>query len=512
MEFDAVFTVKKEIEKEAFLRQLLINLGNNAETPVDVVKAEIGEVQESIREVIVCTATVTGTCTASIGYDRQEPYTDYETYKEKVGDSYVTRQRAVTKYRTVTDWRPFNMDYSGEATCAEDNTDDCISYTKGDITLALKTASEDSFVVKGDATISQKGLARAIRSCETTVEIREVDFPGDRHKDQRYHSTSNVERVSCYKLPFYEVTFTYEGKEYTASGFACGSLVVHNDVPKKNVDIEAEAKKMTEKFEKSSKTAWLSCFGALAISALACFVLKFCWLWPVAIAALVYACITNKKYHSEYKKSADMLSSDLATAKIDALKEALDKYGYKELGDAEVSKTEIASKTSPKPPKSFTGKAVLCAILSVVVMISSFVTNNKNLHSPEQVKINIVNKEVEYDPDARPYVNGCYYIYLDFEVEAKKTGVEYVELKVYISDKSGNELGFVRASLSDLNVEAGDEKIITLNLSENQPEKNEFFSELYDADFSELKFKYEIGSIRFIDGEYYNNDDYNEFG
>ncbi|MBO5892409.1 MAG: hypothetical protein J6Q30_06820 [Oscillospiraceae bacterium] len=115
MEFNAVFTVKKEIEKEAFLRQLLINLGNNAETPVDVVNAEIGEVQESIREVILCTAQVSGTCTASVGYDRQEPYMDYETYKEKVGDKYITRQRPVTKYRTVTDWQLFNTVYSGEA-------------------------------------------------------------------------------------------------------------------------------------------------------------------------------------------------------------------------------------------------------------------------------------------------------------------------------------------------------------------------------------------------------------
>ncbi len=510
MEFGAVFTVKKEIEKEEFLRQLLINLGNNAETPVDVVNAEIGEVQESIREVILCTAQVSGTCTASVGYDRQEPYIDYETYKEKVGDKYITRQRPVTKYRTVTDWQLFNTVYSGEATCAADNSDEYISC--GDIELALKTIAEDSIVTKGEAIVSQKGLARAIRACETTVEIREVRFPGDRQKDKRYNSTSNVQSVSCFRLPFYEVTFTYEGKEYTASGFACGRLSVHNDVPKKTVDIEAEAKRMTETFEKSSKTAWLSCFGALAVSALACFVLKFCWLWPVAIAALVYACITNKKYHSEYKKSADMLSSDLANAKIDALKEALVKYGYKELRDAEVSKTEIASKTSPKPPKSFTGKAVLCAILSVVVMISSFVTNNKNLHSPKQVNINVANKEVEYDPDASPYVNGCYYIHLDFEVEAKKTGVEYVELKVYVSDKNNNELGFVRASLSDLNVEAGDKKTVTVSLEENQPEKNEFFAALYNVDFSELKFRYEIGSVGFIDGEYYFNEDYNQFG
>ena len=73
MEFDAVFTVKKEVEKDSFLRKLLINLGTNADTPVDVVNAKIGDAQESIKEIIVCTAKVSGICNASVGYDRQEP-------------------------------------------------------------------------------------------------------------------------------------------------------------------------------------------------------------------------------------------------------------------------------------------------------------------------------------------------------------------------------------------------------------------------------------------------------
>lgn len=511
MKFQAVFTVKKEIEKEAFLRQLLINLGTHAQTPVDIAdEVEFGEVRESIREVILCSAKVSGTCTASIGYDRKEPYTDYETYREKIGDSYVTRQRAVTKYRTVTDWQPFQTNYSGEATCAVDNADACVS-DMDDITRALKTASKDSILLEGEATVNPNGLSRAIRCCEIEVQVMGTKFPGDRHKQERYQSTSKVETLCCYKLPFYEVTFTYEGEKYTASGFACGRLCVNNEVPKKAVDTEAEAKRMTKDLEKSSKIAWVSCFGALAVSALACWLLKFCWLWPVAIATLIYAFIANKKYNNEYEKVAGMVSEDLASAKIEALKEALAKYGYKGLSGTEGFKTEIASSASPKPPKSFTGKVVLCAILSVVVMISSFVVNDKNLHSDKQVKVCVVDKETEYDPNVHSYTNGCYYIRLDFEVEAKRTDVEDVELKVYISDKSGDELGFVRASLSDIHVKAGDKKTVTVSLEENQPERNEFFTSLYNADFSELKFRYEIGSVRFTDGKYYHNEDYNQF-
>jgi len=38
------------------------------------------------------------------------------------------------------------------------------------------------------------------------------------------------------------------------------------------------------------------------------------------------------------------------------------------------------------------------------------------------------------------------------------------------------------------------------------------FTELYNADFSDLKFEYEIGTIRFDNDQYYFNEEYNKFG
>lgn len=48
--------------------------------------------------------------TASFGYDRQEPYTDYRT----VTKDGKTTQEAYTAYRTVTDWRPASGTDAGE--------------------------------------------------------------------------------------------------------------------------------------------------------------------------------------------------------------------------------------------------------------------------------------------------------------------------------------------------------------------------------------------------------------
>ena len=88
-----------------------------------------------------------------------------------------------------------------------------------------------------------------------------------------------------------------------------------------------------------------------------------------------------------------------------------------------------------------------------------------------------------------PYINGCYYVHYEYEIEAKKTGINYIEFKLRIKDKKGNEVGFIKSSISDLNLDAGDEKVVTLSLEENQPEKNEFFTELYNADFKDYKYE-----------------------
>lgn len=509
MEFDAVFTVKKEVEKDSFLRKLLINLGTNADTPVDVVNAKIGEVQESIKEIIVCTAKVSGICNASVGYDRQEPYTDYETYKEKVGDSYVTRQRAVTKYRTVTDWRPFNTEYSGEATCAANNDESGIS--DSDAITAIKTAKPDNIIPKGEATLCQTGLKKAVAICESNVEYESVTFPGDHHKDVRFNSTSEIESVSCYKLPYYEVKFNYNGKDYNASCFACGNLIVDYDVPPKDVDIDAEAKEMTKGSEKKSKQAWWICFGTLGVTAIICYLLKFAWFWPVPIIALVYAFLANKKYNQEYEECAKSLSSDIGAAKIKELNEALSKHRYQGLDQSEASLAEIKSAPATQKPKKFTAKVVICAILSVVLMISSFVVNNNNIHSAKQVRVTVSGMSHEYKSDVSPYLNGCYYIYTDFKVDAKRTGVEYIQMKVHIKDKKGNELGVLKTSLEGMNLDAGESKTITTTWQENQPEKNNFFNQMYNINFDDLKFEIEIGSIQFDDGKYYFNKDYNEF-
>ena len=514
MNFDAVFTIKKEFDKDAFIRQLIIELGTKNETPVDVVNADFGEVRESVREAIVCTAQVEGNCTASVGYDRQEPYTDYETYKEKVGDSYVTRQRAVTKYRTVTDWRLFQTQYAGEATRAAYNSDE-FGADDSAIVTAIKSSKKDSIVEKGEAIVNTTGLARAVAACESHVEWSSVSFPGDRHKDVKFNSDSKIQSLSCYKIPHYEVTYKYNDKNYTASCFACGDITIYAETPPNDIDITSVVKEKTADLENTQKKSWtMFTISMIAVAVLSIF-LKFGWFFPIPILLLLKAKKDSEKYSTEYQSYSDDLSKNVANSKVAALKVALEKHGYEPLSEDlsnSLEGTSVPGAKALKPIKSrVTWSWVLAIILAIVSVFTISSSIKQNLHSPKQLEISVVNKEVEYNPDVSPYINGCYYIHFDYEIEAKKTGINYLEFKLRIKDKKGNEVGFIKSSVSNLNLDAGDEKVVTLTLEENQPEKNEFFTELYNADFKDYKYEIEIGSIQFTDGEYYFNDKYDQF-
>lgn len=513
MEFDAVFTVKKEISKEDFLRGVLIRLGTHRETPVDVVNSSFGLVKERIKEVIVCTASVEGVCNASVGYDRQEPYTDYETYKEKVGDTYVTRQRAVTKFRTVTDWRPFNTQYSGHATCAAFN--DHTGTSDDDIIDAIKTANPDSIVPKGEAEVCVEGLRKAVSICETNVEIESVSFPGDRHKDVRFNSDSTVESISCYKLPHYDVEFSYKGKQFHASCFACGNLIIDCDIPENDINVEAEVQNLTKDAEKKKKKAWWAFVGLFAFSTIMCFGVNVCWLWFLPLVALGAAIFLHSKYNKEYENCAREFTSSIANAKLFELNKALRENGFAELNSFEFGRAQFRSIPSVQKPKSIKTRVIWCSVLTGILIIASLIKGDRvrynNLHSPKQLTIAITSISHEYKEYVPSYTYGCYYIYLDFEVEAKEIGIDYINFKVHVHDKGGKEIGVLKTSLEGLNIDPESKKTITTTWSESHPEENALFIKLYNTRFEDLEFSYEIGSITFADDGYYINSDYNEF-
>lgn len=537
MNFDCVGIIKKEIEKEDFLRRLMVLLGTDASTPTDIVDVQFDPVQESRVEAFICHVDVTGVCSASIGYDHEEPYIAFEKYREKIGDRYFERTRPVTKYRTITDWSPYRESYSGTHSIMAENSVKA-RFTNAELKRTFKAINNSSLaenMTMGEKTaVNPSALNRTLEKCESYIE-KQVSLPGDRTRDVRYQSDSSVDSIVCYVLPVYEVTYTYQGEHYEAYGFACGDPCIHYKAPtrkstykyRNDHDIAEEAKKKTAVLSVISIILWVLFFASLAASVGACFLMDFCWLWIVSVALLGCACLSNTISDKLYEKCAKKIAWDYArhaaggdaiymTDKVEALEAALARENYAPLQKKErpvidgVSDYAVRKKLPDTVyADGYTGKLITGIILSVVLIITSLVVNNNLLHSPKQMELDLVGKSVYFDPNQ--YANGCYYIDLDFEVSAKDNGVDYTEFKVYISQKDGDQLGYVRVTLSDMCIDAGEKKVFSVTLSENQPEDNKFFTDLYNAELSDLEFEFEIGNITFADSKRYHNDDYNEF-
>ena len=502
MQFDTVCTVKEEISKDDFLRLTLIQLGINKETPLDAVDVEFQEVHKSYREVVLCNAYVEGECTASVGYNRQEAYIAYESYREKVGDSYVTKQRPVTKYKTVTDWHPYSTHYSGKSIKAVYNNKigrNCLDFR---LEKVLPKIDADSIVMEGNAQLSDEALQTAKIACEVAVQSAEVSFPGDLHKDEHYKNTVTVESIACYILPYYEVTYTYRGQEYDAGGFACGTVEIEMEYPPNDHDITDDVQKLTKPLEAKEKTAWLLYTASFVLSIALCFV-KFAWFWPVAVVLLVMAHKSTKAYLAAYQHHSDALSQDVMKSKVQALKDALEKRNMAPLSGALEGALEGYSVNGAKEPKSRDNRIKGCWIITILLVIASLIMGYNNhqeaLHSVENVSVKVVSMEDTYDDSG---YSTKYYVNFGYEIKSKKLGLQRIDLEVVVKDKQGNELGTISSSLQYIEVEKGKPTIINTYLAENNPQDDAFFLSLYEAELEDLEFSYKIKMAQYEDGEY----------
>ena len=255
MDANYVFTVKKTVSHEDFIRKVMHELALSDSTPIDVCNATFHEVRESVKEVLYYNAHVEADYTASIGYNREEQYWDQERKRASDGTHYYEK---VLKTRTVTDWHPHSGHTSGDAYGLTYNepTDIYSASVKPHMRLAgvLKEMPvwkgngehkeaigkdlELGSVADGDGiTIHDTARKTAEYVCELYVSAN-TSFPGDEHKDVHLNSTFEPTTVACYRVPYYEVLFTYNEKTYRASGFGCGDGGVVTEYPKDEVNLD----------------------------------------------------------------------------------------------------------------------------------------------------------------------------------------------------------------------------------------------------------------------------------
>jgi hypothetical protein len=156
--------------------------------------------------------------TASFGYDRQESYVAYESYTENGR----TRTRPVTRYRTVTDWRPVNGKAQG-AFVATAYAGSNISREGKNIVESLPasylTPYTPAFVEGYDIepfTLNPSDVKDTFDNSIRKQEYAAVaaHFQGDRQRDVNYNSKRTTDYTETGLLPIAHGVFSYKDKQY----------------------------------------------------------------------------------------------------------------------------------------------------------------------------------------------------------------------------------------------------------------------------------------------------------
>lgn len=247
--------ITPEYTKEQFLRKVWLTLAEE-DVPLEVYSENFGEVKEIPHQVLFHKIRVDVACQASIGYDRQEQYTDYETYyedvpytayekqynvdihdfEEKPVTKYrkVAKQRAVTKYKTVTDWSAWNGRHSTKSLAIKENLKGC-SFDEALFADSFCGMKDSSLGPVDEATaakmeISKEALDRANSEHSDNI-TRSVAgaLPGDHYRDLDWQVQRGSEESSLYNAVEYAAVIHYNGKDYTKYAFPFGPMQIGGD-------------------------------------------------------------------------------------------------------------------------------------------------------------------------------------------------------------------------------------------------------------------------------------------
>ena len=355
--------IKPEYSQNEFIRSAWIALAKE-DAPIEVFSGNFDDVSIAEHQVVIDHVAVDTTYQVSVGYDRQEPYIDYETYYEDepyiTTESYydsntkstrtrqvtkykkVQKQRQVTKYKTVTDWSVLNGSHSTQSTAVVENVKNL--YLDEQLFVGSFRGMKDS-----SASPIPFDEAKAIEVLDatqkkiTTEHSDNIDrsvrysLPGDHYRDLDWKVAKVTESTTdLYKAPEYEATITYNGKTYKKHAFPFGPMEVGGDTIENEVSLDtitgnmrnALNKKTSERRDAIEKNVGKATTGIslLTIALLAVSIILSIFVrstalviiaFVIAVGFFVFNTIAVKKADSaENKKAKDEI--DAETSKVNA--------------------------------------------------------------------------------------------------------------------------------------------------------------------------------------------------
>ncbi len=215
----STYKIANEFSKNKFIRESWIALAKE-DVPLEVFNENFEDVSVVKHQVVVDSISAAVSYQASVGYDRQEPYLATESYYDN--STKTRKERQVTKYKTVTDWKPIS--------------NSCSEYS----TAIVENASE----VKLDSVLFRESLSKSVKKEVAENELEITDFaqkkiyrehydnlcyyvarklPGDHYKDIDVKIDSIEGKTSnIYLASEYMASISYGGKKYTKYAFPFG--------------------------------------------------------------------------------------------------------------------------------------------------------------------------------------------------------------------------------------------------------------------------------------------------
>lgn len=240
------FELPKEIDEKTFYVKALTKIAIDKYSPDDIfVAGSFMPVKTEYRQYLLGKGTAKIAYSATIGYDRQEQYREYDSVKKEY----------VTKTRTVTDWKPFSGSHTGEyieATANDDNSDalDAQDYKK----YCLESAKEyDANTSKFPAPLSPTSTsihnlkAEMFESAENDCIAK---LPGDKKKDFNCNGVVDLNILESHVATQYILKYNYLNEQRILKSHSCKKSSIIGEIPsaKKQIESEIENNKLVKSF------------------------------------------------------------------------------------------------------------------------------------------------------------------------------------------------------------------------------------------------------------------------
>lgn len=346
-----------EYTKDQFIRAAWIRLVKE-DAPLEIFNEDFSTPCEKEHQVFIDSISVDVTYQASVGYDREEPYIDYEYYWEDVPyvvieQKYngitqktenvevtkykkVKKQRQVTKYKKVTDWSALNGNHHTKSVAIVENK-------KGQhlnevlFVDSFRGVKEDS-VLPASAELSQNmQVTDAAQERATSRHRDQIRYsvknalPGDHNKDLDWEvSKITASSSSLYRVLEYETSICFNGKTYIKHAFPFGPMNIGGDKIQNEVSLDAVTRKMRAELNaknearkneietniaKATNKISLITIGILLASILVSLLIRstafIVMMFTFAVAAFVFNTIKVKKESKAEEKRAE---DEIATA------------------------------------------------------------------------------------------------------------------------------------------------------------------------------------------------------